>query len=508
MNTMTADELLVAPRQQLIDTIVAQKHQIEQMESRIQELEFRIEMFDRQIFGRKSERFIPDPLQMTLDFEIPHTPLKIEKQTVAAHTRIKATPQKGHGRGERPTHLPIKEITIEPTEDVSGMVRIGQEETWEYDCKKDSIFIRLYIRPKYAPKDGSGTVVVAELPSRPVEKGNMGPGIMSNIAVDKYVYHTPLDRQRRKFKQQYTVDFSESHLCDIIKQVGFWYEPVYELMIEDLLAVTYLQADETMIKVLWHELKGRAHTGWYWGYYAPVEKILVFDFQMSRGQEGPTRFLEKFKGIIQCDDYGGYNRLRARSDIIRMACMAHVRRKFTDALTYDIKRCTQVLEIMKPWFVAEAQAKKENLGFNDRLIMRREQIEPSMHQCEDWLRQQLPSILPQSPFGKAVGYALNQWPDFAPFLNDGRVELTTNLDENNMRPVAVGRKNYMFKGSPEAARRGAIIYSVLGTAMKHGLDPWQYSTDLLTWLPRVKNNQLRDFLPYNWINLRKKYVGE
>ncbi|RPI88890.1 MAG: hypothetical protein EHM32_13365, partial [Spirochaetales bacterium] len=275
MKTLSKDALLIAPRQELIDTI-------EQLQMRLQEVEFTLAWFQRQVFGTKSERFVPDNSQLSLDLGVAPIERKATSLPVAAHTRTKKQPVEGHGRGPMPTHLPIIDVVIEPEHDVSGWKRIGQDESWEYDCKPQSMFIRRYIRPKYVrPGDEDAGVVIGNLPARPVEKGNMGPGLLADIVVDKYVYHTPLDRQRRKYEAQYQVTFAESVLCDAVRNAAFWIEPIYNVLAEDLLKAAYLQADETSIKVLWHELKGKAHTGWYWGYHDPIGKIVVFDFQMT-----------------------------------------------------------------------------------------------------------------------------------------------------------------------------------------------------------------------------------
>lgn len=219
-------------------------------------------------------------------------------------------------------------------------------------------------------------MVTGTLPVRAVEKGIMGPGLLADIVVDKYVYHLPLDRQRKKYEAEYKVTFAESLLCDAVRNVGFWIDPIYHELKKDLLKTTYLQADETSVKVLWHELKGKAHTGWYWGYNDPIEKIVVFDFQMSRASEGPNRFLEKFSGILQTDDYAGYNDVRKRQDIIWGACMAHVRRKFSECLTIDKERASYALDQIKRWFALEAQAVTDGLDHAARLAMRQELIKP------------------------------------------------------------------------------------------------------------------------------------
>jgi transposase len=512
MKPLSTDALIIAPRQELIDTIISLRARVEQLEAQVQEVQFSLEWFKKQIFGTKSERFIPSSdLQVSLDLGVSVVPVEVKRERIPAHTRAKATIVKGHGRGPMPTHLPFEDSTIEPDHDVTGWLRIGEEITWEYEYEPKALFVRRYIRPKYIlPGKEEAGVKIGTLPTRAVEKGCMGPGLMANITVDKYEHHVPLDRQRKKYEAEYQVTFSESLLCDAIRNVGFWIEPVYKVMAEDLRQATYLQADETSIKVLWAELKGKAHTGWYWGYNDPVKKIVVFDFQMTRGREGPNEFLRTFKGILQTDDYAGYVDVRAREDIAWAACMAHVRRKFHDCLAIDRARADSALQVINEWFEHERRAREGDWDCVARLEMRQSLIKPSMDQFHQWLKEQVRKGLPKNPVVGAISYALNQWNanGFVPFLTDGRVELSNNLDENNMRPVAVGRKNYLFKGSPQAAARGAMIYSLLATARLHGLKSWEYLRDLLTYLPLATASQVRDFTPYNWKSAKENYAAK
>lgn len=509
MKTFTKDTLLITERQDLADIILLQQSQIEQLTRKNAELEFSLLWFKKQIFGTKSERFIPNDQQTALDLGVSAVTPIITEKPVAAHTRIKAEKVQGHGRGEMPTHLPFVDVVIEPEQDFTGYQKIGEEITWEYDYEPKSLFVRRYIRPKYVlPKNEDAGVLIGALPARAVDKGCMGPGLLADITVDKYEFHLPLDRQRKKYEAEYDVIFSESLLCDSIRNVAFWIEPVYSIMCQGIRNSTYLQADETSIKVLWHELKGKAHTGWYWGYNDPIKKIVVFDFQMSRGREGPNEFLKEFKGVLQTDDYAGYVDVRARGDITWAGCMAHVRRKFHDCLTVDKARAQHALQTINSWFDIERAARDDDMDFTARLAQRQTMIKPSMEQFHIWLKEQVSKGLPKNPVTGAITYALNQWNNngFLPYLSDGRVELSNNLDENNMRPVAIGRKNYMFKGSPDAAKRGAMIYSLLATARLHGLRSWEYLRDLLTFLPKATSAQVSDFAPYNWAANKEKYL--
>jgi|AGTN01.2.fsa_nt_gi Transposase and inactivated derivatives len=505
MNTISKDALIVASRQELIDIIIQQASVIEKHQCQIQELQFQLDWFKRQVFGSKSEQFIPDDdLQEALDLGVikndetknDTAPTKITYEKKPVSSDIK--PLTGHGRGPMPTHLPITDVVIEPEGDLSGMVRIGEEVSWYFDMDKPaSLRIIRTIRPKYVtPKKDD--VTVAKLPALPIEKGNAGPGLLTQILIDKYEYHIPLDRQRKIFKNEYDVEFSESWLCDNVKNSVFWLEPVFNEYAEIILSSDYLQADETTIPVLTKDHKGKTHRGYYWVYNDPIRHIAIFDYRKSRSREGPNEFLKNFNGTLQIDGYEGYQEIIIKNALKRGGCLDHVRRRFEKALAYDNERATFALDSMRVWYMLERQARESGLSFNDKLAMRREKIAPSMGCFKQWMLEQVSQVLPKSPMGIALSYALNQWTFFDPYLNDGRIELSNILIENAIRPVAIGRKNYMFAGSHEAARRAAIVYSLTSTAKWHGCDPFVYIKELLTELPRSKSCNIGKFLLPQW----------
>lgn len=502
MKTITKDALIVASRQELIDTALSQATLNEKLQSELQELKFKLEWFKRQIFGTKSERFIPsDDLQEALDLGIvkdEETSSEAPAKVITYEKKTKEAQKPAHGRGNMPTHLPIRDSIIEPEGDLTGMVRIGEEVSWYYEMDKpDSLHVVRLIRPKYVHPKQDG-VLIGELPALPVEKGNAGPGFIANILIDKFVYHLPLDRQRKKFKNEYNVDFSESWLCDNCRNGIFWLEPVLNGYVKDILSSNYLQADETPIPVLTRDKKGKTHKGYFWVYHDPIRKIVIFDYRKNRSREGPNEFLKNFKGTLQVDGYEGYGEIIARNQLKHSACMDHVRRRFEKALGYD-KECAQcALDNMREWYLLEREAREKELSSDDRLAMRKETITPSMSSFKEWILEQISSVLPKSPIGIALSYALNQWPFFEPYLNDGRIEISNILIENAIRPVALGRKNFLFAGSHDAAQRAAIIYSLVSIAKMHGYDPFVYIKDLLTELPKAKSSEISRFLLPDW----------
>ena len=502
MKTFTKDSLLIASRQELIDIIIAQDALVDKLTNTITEHSMQLEWLRRQMFGTKSERFVQsDDLQTALELGIVKNDVPVETTTITYDRKRSAfakEPVKGHGRGTMPTHLPINKITIEPQQDVTGMVCIGEETSWYYEmAKPSSLHIVLISRPKYALPQKQG-IIIGELAALPVEKGNAGPGFLSHITIEKYLYHMPLDRQRKKFKCEYDVELSASWLSDCIGNVVFWFDTVYRKHQEQLVKSTYLQADETPIAVLTRDSKGKTHKGYLWVYHDPIQRIVLFDYRESRSHKGPSAFLKDFRGTLQVDGYEGYADIISKNGLLHAACMDHVRRRFDKAILFDKKRAEHALETMRTWYMVEREAKEQNLSFDERLALRKEKVAHSMAAFKTWMQQQLSEVLPKSPIGVALQYALNQWDFFNPYLNDGRIELSNILIENAIRPVTLGRKNFLFAGSHNAARWPAVIYSLAAIAKNHGINPFDYFKELLTELPKATTADLEKFLIPEW----------
>jgi transposase len=505
MNMLTEDKLFMASRQELIDHIKKLQDLLQAKFSKMEELEFQLDWYKRQVHGTRSERFIPDDeIQVALDLgiEFPQEDKSPQKESISysRNKNRKADNGKGHSRGTMPTHLPIEEKIIMPDIDVSGLKCIGYQESWHYEMDPGSLKVILEKRPKYARDNGEG-IIIADLPPRMVEKGNAGPGLITQITVDKYVYHMPLDRQRKKFESEYKVHFPESWLCDIVRNVGFWITPVYIGHKKNLLKAIYLCADETPIPVL---VKGKrkTHKGYFWIYYDPLHGIVIFDYQPTRSRAAPSEFLKDFKGVLQVDGYEGYSEIIARNGLVRAACMDHVRRKFEYALGNDQQRASYAIDNMQLWYSVERAAKENGLSLEERFAARVAQTVPSMKQFHEWMKIQLqdPDVAPKSAIGRALTYALNQWPYFNAFMTDPKVELSNIAAENKIRPIAIGRKNYMFCGSHDAAQRAAMIYSLIATAQNHNVDPRKYFNGLFTELPAAKSNEISKFLLPEWKN--------
>jgi transposase len=451
----------------------AHKLTYDELEIEVIRLTAELHQLRRLIFGQKSERFVPvqniDQLSLdVLDAAVTSdTPVKNE---IITYTRKKAaaTNPTPHSRNVLPDSLPRVDVIIEPEQDVIGLKKIGEEITFELEYQPGKLFVKRFIRPKYARRDGDG-VVIAHLPSRPIDKGIPGPALLSHIIISKYVDHLPLYRQQQQFKRLGLV-IPESTLCGWVKRGSELIKPLFDRQFDFLKKVSYLMADETPIRVLDRSKKGRSHLGYYWVYYAPLEKIVCFDYRPGRGRDGPTEVLQSFKGSLQSDGWQAYNSVTSRKGIIAVGCMAHARRYFEQALGTDPDRATWMLKRIQKLYALERLARQSSMSFEERYQLRQKNALPLMQEIKEWLDQTIVKVLPKNDLGEAIRYMLGQWPKLERYLDDGRLEIDNNLVENAIRPVALGRKNYLFAGSHESAQRGAIIYSLVATAKLHGLD--------------------------------------
>ncbi len=284
---MTIIQLTETKYNSLLNNVKALTSENSKLRGTVEKLEFELSWIKRQMFGSKSERYIPDSQQCELDLGINAASVKVELEEVG-YTRKKVTQVSGHSRETMPTNLPFDDTYIEPDVDVSNCKKISEEITWEYEYEPGSLVVHRYIRPKYVKKE-TNEIIIAKLPERPIDKGNFGAGIMAAITTDKYVYHIPLYRQIKKFNDEYGVKFAESTLCNIIERTTFWLTAVFELMKKDLLKSDYINVDETHIPVLTKSKKGKAHKGFYWVYYDPINKIVVFKY--SKVEKNATHMI-------------------------------------------------------------------------------------------------------------------------------------------------------------------------------------------------------------------------
>lgn len=466
----------------------------------------------RLIFGRKSERFVPDQaaavagqLNLFVQHDYEGSEEKTVLQAVEAHSRQKARPK----RLKLPEDLPVVEVRIEPHPDeVEGWVKIGEEITEELDYVPGVLRINRYIRPKYArPTDEQSAdtegnnIFIAPLPSRVIDKGIPSAGLLAYILVSKFIDHLPYHRIIQIFKRAgmeipaSTVNGWVAKCVDLLRVLYLYHKA-------RIMECAYLMADETKIRVLKvlnrTNKKGKAHQGYFWVYYDPGGKQVLFIYDPGRGGKYPREHLQSFQGHLQTDGYSVYDAFDQTEHITLVGCMAHIRRKFEKALDNDKQRATEVLTKMQDLYAIEAKAREEGYTHQQRLALRQQQARPIMDQLKAWLVDNRNKVLPRSSIGEAITYASNRWKYMERYLEDGKLEIDNNLVENAIRPVAIGRKNYLFAGSPQGAEWAAIIYSLLASAANCGHNPAEYLKDILLRLPDQPLSYLDELLPINW----------
>lgn len=495
LENMSKEELIETIRQKDID---AKKHEqlLQIKEDKIGDLQFQISQLQRLLFGAKRERFISqtDDKQLKLPFETEQQPEPIAEKEKVAYERTK--PRKNHpGRFPLPDHLPVKEIVLEPEEDTTDLKLIGKEITDELEYTPGKLHINRFIRPKYAKQNNEG-VIVGSLPSRPIEKGIAGPGLLANIMVDKFVYHLPVHRQLKKFKQE-GVNIPENTVNGWQNSISSLLEPLFEKQKEIILQQGYIQADETPIRVLDKNKKGETHRGYYWVYNAPIQKAVIFDYQSGRGREGPKGMLKNFKGFLQTDGYVVYDYFKENKQITTLNCMAHARRYFEKALDYDRKAAEHVLSEMQLVYKIERFARNVALNYDERKYLRLDHALPILNRLGKWMANNYANYRTKSPMKEALDYTIPRWDYLLGYLNDGALEIDNNLVENAIRPNALGRKNYLFAGSHDAAQRAAMWYSFFGTCAKNNIDPYKWLKKVLEIIPDYPSNRIIELLPQN-----------
>jgi hypothetical protein len=357
--------------------------------------------------------------------------------------------------------------------------------------------VKRYVRPKYARPNGEG-IIIADLPDRVIEKGIPSETVVAQMVIDKYVYGMPLHRQIDKYSRM-GVRIPASTASDWMLKGWKQLVPLWELLKLLVINQKYLQADESPIKVLDRNHKNGVHQGYMWVYNAPSDNLVLYDYRKGRDSSGPTQMLEHYSGILQTDGYTVYERLFAHHPhIILVYCMAHARRKFVDALQDDKEKASFVLEKIQILYALEEQMRQQSLSWEERTRLRQEKAAPVLKELEKWMDAQLPQVRPSSPLGKALAYTRPRWAGLSAYTKHGQIEIDNNLVENSIRPLAIGRKNYLFAGSHQAADMTAAMYSFMATCKKNNVNELEWLKDVFERIQSHKQKDLYQLLPNNW----------
>lgn len=460
-------------------------------------LRHELDQLKRLVFGSRHERFIPatpeEQLSLGLNAEQKEAaPVPTQKIEYTRIQKASSSEKVSTGRMKLPADLPRERVMIEPTEDVTGMEKIGEEVTEELERIPGKLFVRQYVRPKYARRNGEG-VVIAALPARPIDKGIPGPGLLAQITIDKYTDHIPVHRQQQRLERE-GIKLPSSTITDWIGSTCALLDPLYEALKREVLSSNYLQVDETPIKVLDKNKKGTTHRGYHWVYHAPLKRMVLFDYREGRGREGPEECLDGFTGWVQSDGYAVYDLLDSKR-ITLLNCMAHGRRKFDEAKDNDFVRASYALTEMQKAYLIEREAREKGLSHEERFKLRQEKSAPVLVDLKSWMIENYKAVVPKSPIGQALHYCLERWDKLMLYTTNGMLEIDNNLVENAIRPVAVGRKNYLFAGSHNGAERAAMLYSFLGTCKINDINPFNWLRTTLERIPTHPVNRISELLP-------------
>ena len=468
-------------------------------QEKLAQLAHELAQIKRLLFGTKSERFepaAPDQLALFAGATPVEVPPLVPIGAPSGDGVPAARPQRRPVRQVLPSHLPRETLVIEPETDTRALKKIGVEVSETLDYRPAKLVVIRRERPKYVdPCNEDRGVIIAPLPPRPIEKGMAEPGLLANILVEKYVDHLPLYRQLQRFTRQ-GITLAGSTLGDWAAASAELLTPLYDELTREARTSGYIQADETPIPVQDPEEKGKTHRGYYWVYHAPLSGLVVVDYEPGRGRDGPTAWLANYRGALQSDGYRVYEDFDEKPGITTYGCWAHARRYFFEALENECEAATYALsEIQKLYEIERALRETDPTPKNRRLV-RQEEAAPVLEAFKAWLASN--PGLPKSPWGKAVAYSLARWEKLTRYVEDGRIEIDNNLVENAIRPIALGRKNYLFAGSHEAAQRAAIVYSLLATCKKYQVEPQTWLSDVLRRIPSHPQKQVRELLPHVW----------
>ena len=499
-------ESLPGEARSLIETLAERAQEADRLERENRLLREMLRLERLKKYGPKSEKLSQEQVEL-LEFEPGVHVQEVEKESGVSSGRKKLLKREHAGRNALPDHLPRREeiITVEGEERLcvccgEERCRIGYQEKEVLDMEPARYFVRVIKREKLACRKcpEGGVVTAAAGGPQIVEKGKFSDAVVVDVLIKKYLSHLPLYRQAADLHRDYEIEISRSTLNAAVMTVGELLLPVAAVLKRDLLEGGYIQADETPIGVQSEQTKGRNHQAYEFQYSRPGGPV-VFDFCMSRAREGPAEFLRDYGGVLQCEGYQGYEKIGAPG-MVRAGCLAHVRRKFNDAFKLDSqdREAAAVLLLMGKLHAVEREARATGASAQQRLAMREQRSIVIFEELKAKITQITLHALPSSKLAEACQYALNQWARLKVYLQDGRLEIDQNLCENAMRPLALGRKNWLHIGSQEAGPKIAAILSIMETCKRLQINLRKYLNDVLPKLPSWPINNVAALSPLNW----------
>jgi len=462
----------------------------------------KIDLLIRRVFGSSSERL--DGAQLELLLQLPDladpgtSAIVVEPKASVIRSRKERAPR-------LPENLPVIEEVIDPEavkQKPEAWRCIGQEVSEQLDFEPARFLRRRTVRRKYVHRiDLDRAPVIAPLPERLLDRSVPAPGLLAHVLVGKYCDHLPLYRQEHIYAQRHGVHLPRQTLARWVALAADWLKPIYEQIRTGVMAGGYVQVDETPVNYL-EPGQGRTKQGYLWTGSRPGGDVF-FRWEISRATACLNKVIPvNFAGTLQCDGYSAYRAFaNGRGEAIELAgCWAHVRRKFYEAMESSPRTAGWFVRQIQHLYRVEAGLREHRAGPRLRQAMRASQSRPVVERIGRALVRLKTSgrHLPQSLLGGAIDYALGQWRTLEVYLDAGRVEIDNNLVENAIRPTAIGKKNWLFVGDADAGQRSAIIYTVIESCRRRGLDPYAYLREVLTRLPHMTNRQIPEVTPQAW----------
>jgi len=478
-------------------------------------LHLSLDKLRRIVFGSSSEKLKPSDLPVTdvsvqqdlFDEEAVKAIPAVATKEKISYERIK--PQKdGHGRRVIPDTIRRNDIIVDISEEEKTCAcgcekkHIGEETSEELDFVPAHLIVNRIIRPKYVcPKCPDKGVDTAPPPSRIIPKSLGTPALYAHIMTSKFRWHLPLYRQEKMF-DHYGLAINRSVMCGWEKQLLPYLELVYDEMKIDLLHSRYIQTDETTLPVLDKSKPGKVHNGYLWPYTNGAS--ILFEYQSGRSRSGPLAFLNEFKGYLQSDGYGVYESIAEtyKDSITHFVCWAHARRELYQVRESDQDYILPILMLIRRLYALEARMKKWKIPEEGITKLRNRIATRYLASIKERLDACPATHTPKSVVRKAVNYVLNRWGKLLVYCQCGLLQIDNNRIENAIRPIALGRKNWMFAGSEDGAKKLAVIYSIINTCLMLGIDPEHYLADIFSRIHDYPHTKIRELIPAEWLNAK------
>lgn len=473
----------------------SQSQIIEQLNQQAVHLQSQVEKLQKLLFGQKTEKRSKEEASQ----------IKPEKNLAARN--FPSSNRLNQGRRKLPEHL--ERIRIEHDVPIEQQVctncqnalhRLGEVVSEQLDFIPAKLYVKQHVRYKYACRGCQSMIITAKMPEQPIEKGLAGSGLLAALLMDKYEDALPLYRQEQRWNRL-GYELSRSTLCDWVEQCAQRLAPIVQALKElHLFSSPKIHSDDTIIPVL---AKDKTHTGRLWVYVGGTSTVpasVIYEYSRTRNQEVPFNFLKDYQGFLQADAYAGYDKSYESQKIIEVGCWAHARRKFIDVAKsiQGTSLADRLLDDIGKLYEMERTAKP--LTDEQRYHYRKKFAKPLLKKrIYPWLKKYRSIVLPKSPLGQAISYCLNHWQALNNYLRQGYLDIDNNAAERMIKPVVIGRKNYLFAGSDQGAKHAAVIYSLIQTCKLLGVNTFLYLKDVLEKLPTTRMKNISDLFPHHYL---------